>query len=99
MYKVKHFDSSRPKNGKILVLKYDINSLLKKLYLLQALWFAGFCPPFKGADNVFYLISVKLLHNILSYFKLSTEIFLFQNKLQIVIFTQLSKFPCMCGVG
>jgi len=48
---------------------------------------------------VFYQISVKLLHNILSYFKLSTEIFLFQNKLQLVIFTQLSKFLCVCGVG
>ena len=38
---------------------------------------------------------MKLLNNILSYFKLSTEIFLFQNKLQLVIYTQLSKFPCV----
>ena len=37
IYKFKNFDSSRPKNGINLVLKYDINSLLKKLYLLQAL--------------------------------------------------------------
>jgi len=37
IYKVKHFDSSRPKNGINLVLKCDINKLLKKVYLVQAL--------------------------------------------------------------
>jgi len=29
---------------------------------------------------------------------LSTEIFLFQNKLQLVMITQLSKFRCACVV-
>jgi len=95
---VKYFDSSRPKNGVNLVLKCDVNRLLQKLYLLQALWFAGFCPPFKWDENVVYQISVKLLNNILNYFKLSTEIFLFQNKLQLVIIAQLSKFLYLCVV-
>jgi hypothetical protein len=61
---------------------------------------AGFILPLEVDENVLYPLSLAMLSRILSSFKLSTEIILFQNKLRLLCLWILTMFlsvhKCKC---